>query len=260
MKVRKVTRYGRPLVYSPKQSRAQRPQSRRPIAKFVVLLVLVFGLGDFLLVMFKISQLRIEGGGPEAQNLINSKLSGHLWWNNLLFLPAYKLEHELMQANYAYRDVQVQRIWPKALLVTITERSAQLLWVSGGQTYAVDAEGVVIGGAQAGDQHPSVVDSQNIPVEPGQRVATLGFVELCRTINAELFNQTKIAVTKMSIDGSTKELDVTSSSGYIIKFDTERHAQGQIEDLKLVLQTLAEQKKTPTAYIDLRVPQKAYWR
>ena len=59
---------------------------------------------------------------------------------------------------------------------------------------------------------------------------------------------------------STLDLYAKTDKGYVVIFDTSRPVGEGIGDLKVVLASLAAQKRTPAEYIDLRVSGKAYYK
>lgn len=164
----------------------------------------------------------------------------------------------MIQHNNRLRDVSLGRQWPSTLLVKVTERQPSLNWQTGGQTYLLDNDGSIIGISDDATK-PTVVDTSNLPVKPGDRVAPARFVDFCLKM-VEQVSAMGLGVVSLRITDTTNEVQATINKGYAIKFDSTRDVTDQISDLRLVLDTLAKQQKKPTEYVDLRIQGKAYYR
>ena len=64
---------------------------------------------------------------------------------NLLFLPAEKLRHDLLTAYPLLQSVQFEKRYPSTLVVHLAKKSPFAVLRSGGTYYAVDEEGAVVG-------------------------------------------------------------------------------------------------------------------
>ena len=104
----------------------------------------------------------------------------------------------------------------------------------------------------------TVIDTANIPVKPGDRVAPGRFVRFTQDIADGLPSQTGLRIENFQVPESTSEVYVKTDKGYLIKFDTTRSALEQLKDLALVIKNL--NGKVPAQYIDLRVAGRAYYQ
>ena len=107
---------------------------------------------------------------------------------------------------------------------------------------------------------PVVEESTNLPVKIGDRVVPASFIGFCSGLIETLPKKSGLQITGMRVPDTTSELYVVTNRGYYLKFDTTRSSSEQVGDLKIVLDTLARQKKTPAEYIDLRIAGKAYYK
>lgn len=104
----------------------------------------------------------------------------------------------------------------------------------------------------------TVIDTANIPVKPGDRVAPSRFVRFVEDLSGQFNAKTGLAIDNFQVPESTSEVYAKTNKGYLIKLDTTRPAADQLADLALVLKNL--NGKIPSQYIDLRVAGRAYYQ
>jgi cell division septal protein FtsQ len=239
-----------------------RPVTTRHSVKQAVKLFLFFagiGLGYQ---QFEVKQITVEGNRAISRQQIvdqaNTAMQKMWLSENLLTLREEKLAEAMKEHDSRLREVSLRRQWPNALLIKVVERQPSLNWQTGGQTYLLDNDGSVIGISNDAAK-PTVVDTSNLPVKPKDKIAPARFIEFCLAM-VEQVTALDLNVVSLRITDTTNEVQATTNKGYAIKFDTTRDVASQISDLALVLDTLSKQQKTPTEYIDLRIPGKAYYR
>jgi cell division septal protein FtsQ len=196
----------------------------------------------------------------EADNVkseVQTLLGKSMTQDNLLTLDTGKLAANLITLDPELKAVEVHRIWPHGIQVTVTQKQPALGWSTGNQNYLLDRDGTVIGSLPSGSTLPVVVDGSNLPVQKGQQVVTANFVTFCNDLLANL-PSTGLSATGLRVQDTTFDLYVKTNKGYQLIFDTTRPAADEIADLKTVLHTLAG--KAPTQYIDMRISGKAYYQ
>ncbi len=253
--------YGRRPAPAPKRGRM------RPNAVLIKLglqvglaLVAVVGLWR----VFGVGTIKITGNKTvltaDIVRAAEASFNHHPFSRNLLTLGLAPLSQDIL-ADQRLGEVHVTRVWPSGVTITVSERQLSLGWKSGGSVYVLDSNGVAV--ALVGEQGTKlavVTDSTSLPVTVGSRVVPQRFVQFTLSLAGELTPMTGLAITSMSVPDTTSELYVKTSVGYTVKFDTTSGAEDQLTSLKTVLATLKTLKKTPAEYIDLRVPNKAYYR
>lgn len=230
----------------------------------VVFKVALAGLAAFgLWRVFAVSQVAVSGNSviptSEIQREIEQSFSRHPFSKNLLTLWMASIEDDLL-SDQRISSAAISLRWPNRLNVRVSERQLSLIWQSGSNQYLVDNKGVAV--AEATGARPSlalIIDTTSLPVKVGSRVAPQSFVIFVAGIAEKITPKTGLAVTSMSIPETTSELDVKTTGGYVVKFDTTGGVEEQISSLKTVLTTLSRIQKKPAQYIDLRVPGKAYY-
>ncbi len=166
----------------------------------------------------------------------------------------------MIEAEPGLKEVKIERQGFNSINLIIAERQPSLNWKAGGVIYLLDIDGTVIGESKGPYvKLPTVTDSTNLPVESGKRVAPSSFVSFC----AEMYKRLPEAGVKpvdMIVPETTTEVNFKTDKGYLIKMDTTRTVEGELNDLKAVQSELAKAKKVPTEYIDLRIENKAYYK
>jgi cell division septal protein FtsQ len=264
---RQVRRIGRPVYVrssgqSPKPKRGNSTISAvRPLLiSFGLFILIVFGLSRvFALEQIKVNQtkhLSEQDLRQGARDILRKQWFG----GSLLLINSQSLRDDLLAANAGLKDVTIKRQLPHTLVITIKERQPSLNWKSGNETYVLDSEGTVIGISRGeAEKLPTVIDTTNLPVKEGSRVAPAQFVSFCNDIKGKLTGM-KFQITEMRVPESTSELHVKVSRGYVIKLDTTRPPGEAVADLQSITAYLQQNKKVPVEYIDLRIPHKAYYK
>ncbi len=268
---RKVVNMRRPASTS-MYGRQNRPSNRRShrlprlnlrwsLAAFVTLLVCI-GWSQ----LFSIRRIVIKGNKSietaQLESATRSELQKSLWSGNITTVDTDQLAKQLQEHLLLIKSVEVGRLWPNGLELRVTERIPSLIWKSANKSYQLDIDGTVIAEvAGEGSKLPVVLDGTNLPVKVGERVVGARFVEFCTGLVQAMVGQTGLGITGMRIPDTTTEVYVTTSKGYVVKFDTTRSVQDALASLNRVLAELARLKKPPPSeYIDLRIAGKAYYK
>jgi len=220
-------------------------------------IIAIWALGSTL-----ISSVKVSGTAnlstKEVERLIRSQISRNPWYASYFTVGGLKLNRTLPEQEPRIKTATVKKIFPSTIQVEIVERQPGVVWISAGENWEVDVEGMIIGAAGSNKPMATVIDTANIPVKPGDRVAPSRFVRFAEDIADQLPGRTGLKIENFQVPESTSEVYVKTSKGYLIKFDTTRSASDQLADLALVLKNL--NGKTPGQYIDLRVAGRAYYQ
>jgi cell division protein FtsQ len=111
------------------------------------------------------------------------------------------------------KDVQIERRWPQTLRVIVTERAPWGVWVSGGQAYVIDEDGVVLPGVTPADGAPVIhVLDGTATWAPGDRVDS-DAVRLTRALLEQV--PVRLALSVVTVEWSTaRGLVLTTDAGY----------------------------------------------
>lgn len=266
MPTRRVVRpsravYGKRPSPAPRKGRTINFGALRPLRSLLIGIILLVAIWS----IFSIREVRVEGNQyvttQAIQKLADASFERHPFSRSTLTLNFANLSTELATADQRLKEVVIARSWPSAVVIKVVERQPSLGWKSGAQTYVLDPEGVAVAyQTDTSLKLPVVEDSTNLPIKIGDHVVPTRFVRFVADLINTMPKSSGLQITGMRVPDTTSELYVTTSRKFFIKFDTTREASEQIGDLKLVLDTLAKQKKTPGEYIDLRIAGKAYYK
>lgn len=232
----------------------------RLAAYALVAIALIVGIGK----LTAIKNVQVAGtksiDPAHIVRLSQSDLSRQWFGGSLLLVNTSALANSLEQAEPAVKQAQVQRHWFHTVTVKVTERQPSLNWKTGSTVYLLDADATVIGPTQGPYQKlPTVTDSSNLPVKVGDRVAPTTFIAFCRDLASQL-PAAGYDIADMTVPTTTSEVNVRTTKGIVLKFDTTRPTGDEVADLQAVQSELTKAKKAPTQYIDLRIEHKAYYK
>lgn len=112
------------------------------------MLCITLGISWIVIRTFTIRDVMVDGPGMSIQ--IDKEKFGR----NLLFLPVSTLRQQLLSTYPLLGDVRFERKFPNTLIVHLERRSAYALLQSSGNSYAVDAYGLVLGSIEYTDRYP----------------------------------------------------------------------------------------------------------
>ncbi len=216
--------------------------------------------------LFQIGKLDVQGPNTalsqtlekEVNNYLNSRLLARNW----LILNPNDLKSYLQKTFTGQESIYVAKKFPNKLTVSTDEQKPALLWKTGSRSYVLSTNGRAITEqtSQGSAQQLTVVnDNTNLPVDIGSRVAGRDFVDFTTKV-ADFLKSNKIEYDKIYITDTTSELNVQTKQGYLIRFSTLNNPDNQTRSLKATLDSLAQQNKKATNYIDLRVQGRAFYK
>jgi cell division septal protein FtsQ len=234
------------------------PQIPARYVLFAIGIVLVlFGL--YAAFAIKTIEVRSPSRGAEIKAEALKIKQGSLRQGNLALLGAGQFADDLKKSDPLILSVELKRRWFHTLQIVVNLKQPGIGWTTGNQSYLVDRDGTIIDSFPAGSALPVVVDDSNLPVKISQRIVATKFVTFVTELIPHI-PEYGLSVTKVEVKETTVDLYVTTNKGYQLIFDTSRNASDELADLKGVMALITSQKKTPTAYIDLRIPNKAYFK
>lgn len=218
--------------------------------------------------IFEIRDVRVVGAKNTLRDDIEFQINSYLRLRRMLFFRnsnqflfnEKKLHNQLLN-ELSLASVDINELGT-AIEITIQERTSNLLWMTGGHTYVVDLEGIVVResiGSIPGDPLPLFVDQNDIEVNIGSVVLTrdeiysiFDFHKRIGELGVE-FTQTKINRV------AGKWMSLVTSDGYEIYFD----ASGDIQQQISILKTLFDQRiidPSVVEYVDLRFGEQVYYK
>ena len=207
---------------------------------------------------FNISDIIIEGTKTIGDDEILAIAEKHKEENTNLFkYPVKEVEKEILEKFLQIDQVNVSRGIPKTIKIEIIEREGFLIWQTQEKNYIIDKKGVVFREIDESLSFPVIVDNKNESVELGEKILSKKFLSFVSIINKNFAKKTKLKIKKMVIEDTTFELNVETTSGWQVKFDTTRDANEQISAVSKVLSHIRKKVKE---YIDLRTENWVYYK
>lgn len=176
---------------------------------------------------------------------------------NLFKYPVGEVEGEILENFLQIGEVNVSRGVPKTIKIEVSEREGFLIWQSQGKNYVIDNNGIVFRETDDTFSLPIILDNKNEDVELGKKFLLKNFLKFIVNINKNFIKETKLKIKKMIIEDTTFELNIETTSGWQIKFDTTRDTNEQISALSKVLPHV---KRKVKKYIDLRTENWVYYK
>ncbi len=147
---------------------AARARRRRLLRWFLPLALALIFLGLYLSPLLRVQEVQVRGARHVDPRQVEEAVG--LGGRSLIALPLGEAAARV-RAIPLVRDVRLGLRWPNVLVVEVEERRPWGYWVRGGYAYAVDEEGVVLGGLVPPPGAPTIIDTSGPgPLKPGDRV------------------------------------------------------------------------------------------
>ncbi len=229
-----------------------------------ILAIILIGYLVLFSNIFQISKVDVQGPSTvlseklqaESEQFLLSRLFGKNW----LFLSTETLKNNLQKTFSGQEAIIVTKSFPNKLTIKTDEQKTAIVWKTGSQRYVISVNGRAMSEIQPHSSldMPTVVDTNNIPIAVGSRVASREFIEFVTKINTYI-KDSNLGPEQISIAETTGEIAVKTNAGYFIRFNTAAEPDSQIRALKATLELLGSQNKKPTQYIDMRIEGKAFY-
>ncbi len=233
----------------------------------------IFFLSSFL----QIDAISVEGNESISAEDIKKSASEALQGNYLKYFSKsnYFLEKNDEVAKKLKNDfnrigrIEIQKKFPKTMLITIDERQAELVWCSAGVCYLVDENGFVYSGANATDEELKnsgslvVIDDNARQVEIEKTVIGKDFISYLKGLNYTLREELRLEPdgTYHTPALASGEVYFQTKEGWTLKLSD----QVSPAETKKIIQTLFDkelddQKRQDLDYLDLRIKGKVYFK
>lgn len=265
MNERRVRPVGRPQYTRP-AARSSRRRSTNVRFSAIPLRYVFFAIGLVLILFglyktFAITTIAVTSPSRAVEIEAKAKTIKQESWRQgtLVTIDTEKFGADLKRADPLILSVEIKRKWFHTLEIIVNLKQPGLGWTTGNQTYLIDRDGTVIDVFPTGSTLPVVIDNSNLPIAVGKRIVSTKFVTFVSNVTAGI-SSVGLKPVKLEVKETTVDLYMTTDKNYQLIFDTTRNANDELQDLRGVLDTLAKQKRTPASYIDLRIPNKAYYK
>ncbi len=230
----------------------------RPLTVFVAVTSLLYVV--LFSPLFRVRAIGITGNKQltsaelraQTQTLLESTFLG----SNSIFVNTNGLARQLKANNYQLEQVAVERTLLGGIRIRVVEQHPTLQWRSGSSVFVLSGNGRAYAQFDEVDKKlPLVEDSTNLPVKIGQKIVPSSFINFVNKVDTQLASMGQQSVNK-SVAETTTELYVKTAKGFVIKFDTTRSLDSQMQDYRAV----TAKGVAPKEYIDLRIAGKVFYK
>lgn len=208
---------------------------------------------------FKVKNIIVEGSvNPDVQQEIEN-LKGQ----NILILTLGNTDQRLAEKQSSIKEIKIYRGIPDTLKIKVTVRQPVLVWKSQEKVYLISDEGVAFEQGEGtvvneeGQQIPTINDSRNLEVVPGNQLVIDDFVGFVSDLISSFQPKIEANITELKIGETTFQIEAQTDKGYYVLFDTTRKAESQLIALKKILDNYSNDIHE---YVDLRVEGRAYYK
>lgn len=221
--------------------------------------------------MFIVQAVTVVDARPytleQVKTILEDKIDEVVVKRNIFFLTTDLLESAVLAQLPQVRTIHIVRKLPGTVKAVVQEKEPALLLLSNRQYYFVDDSGVPYEKARL-DTLPGVVlpivknDNQETQVVLGVAAVEPSFVAFMRSVQDKLPDSVGAQVAEIHIPSlAAREVHYYLNNNWRILFDATRPFEQQLKTLEQLLkETISEDDQMRLEYIDLRIPQRVYYR
>lgn len=243
-------------------------------------------IGCIILVLLAALAYRMNIGTVALSSNASSRLSGdqqEVYENTLLKAArsntilgqSWLLDEEALNRELQKRYPEVERVsvsssapFSTSLRTEVRFRQPVFIWQDATQTEQfIDKNGILF----AKNLDPTVStkkltrieDQSGVVLDPGSSVLTSRLIQFVGQLHSKVppLYGAGHTITKVIIPKSTREVQIqVTNQPYLIKLSSTRTLDEEVGELRQLLAFLKEKQVTPTAYIDIRIPHKAFYK
>ncbi|HEX9679623.1 MAG TPA: hypothetical protein VGA08_03315, partial [Candidatus Saccharimonadales bacterium] len=203
----------------------------------------------------------------ELKASANNYLNRH-WYSRLKPLISHsRLRAELLDQFPGLSGLGLELPWYSSNLnISDSERQPLARWqtTNDANSYLVDEQGTIYANPAGGfDYLVLIKDSTQLEIKSGQSQINLQAVNFINNLDSQLAGIVPISGQARSyelIDAPREVRLRLSGQPFFIKLLYSRGVLDQVDELKEILSYLKNRRITPGQYIDLRIPDTAYYR
>lgn len=251
-------RYRKPHRY-----KRRKPLLSKKVLALVFLVFITAGVifyGLFLWKIFWVEKIIVHGEQKltkeEIESLVSKRLENTVLFfktKSILAVDEGQIKKDILDTFPQIGEVRVSKSFFDAISVQITERVAVALWCKNDHCFLLDDRGVIFEEASldSGFIVIEIVQSLNEPFL-GTMVMAADKIAQILAIKSKLAETLQISINKAKVS-SDEILDVETTEGWMIRFNSKGNLDWQVTELKLALEKqISPEKRKSLEYIDLR--------
>lgn len=243
----------------PKTFNPPREREKKEFPKFLkILIILVIILGGLIYLffyspLFKIKNILIEIPIPQESVQFLEKFKGQ----NIFFVDISSMKKDLSNHYPEYENVQIQRGLPDTLRISGDIFEPSIVWHSGINSYLVNASGIAFKEFEGMTDLPNVQDNKELNVELQTEVVSANFINFIQDLSSKFPQKIGFNITGFEINETIFQVDAPTDQGWLVKFDTTRSVDSQLDALSKLI---SEHKDEIKEYADVRVEGRIYYK
>jgi hypothetical protein len=197
----------------------------------------------------------------EIRTEINAYFQTHSNRNMLINTSALSatLKQNVLHATDArvYHDLLLSTV-----RIDVASDHPALRWQTGGIQYTVSGQGVVLYQTPSKGEEalPVVLDGADLPLEIKTRVVPADFVEYLKELESAAKSK-GLVIRERQVRESIREIEISlEKRPYLVRMRTSGRAGEHIDALVRLENFFRKESTVPKSYVDLRIPNRAYWR
>ncbi len=229
----------------------------------ILISVILFSIFYFLFFSqtFQVEKIIVTGEEEVSKEkfklLVEEKLEKKIFFlktRNIFLVNLNEIKKDILNNFPHIAEVEIGRGFPDALNIIVVKRFDLAVWCQAEQCFLVDNEGVIF--AEIFDIDPEAFQIKNLALvselKLGNKVIEKEKLNQILDIKSKLRDNLKILLTAVTIV-SEKRLNIETSEGWEIYFNSQEDIEWQLTKLRAVLEEeiLPENRKN-LEYIDLR--------
>lgn len=244
-----------PKVFTTPKEQEKRRQFPKILKILIVLIILIIGL-DYLFLyssIFVVKNIVIDSSLPSEVSSLLEKIKGQ----NIFLINVNNLQKEILTKYPDLEKIKFRRGLPNTLRISAESSLAKIIWQSQGHSFLVNDDGYIFKEVEGVADLPRVLDSKDLPVKISDQVASANFIDFLDEVSSKFSAKTGFKIINFKVSETIFQVEALTDQGWIIKFDTTRAVDDQLDALS---QLLAEHKADLHEYADVRVEGKVYWK
>lgn len=194
---------------------------------------------------------------------LSTKRLGLFPQDNFFFFSEKSLEAFLLDSFRRFRSVHVEKVFPHAVRITVTERQSPILWCSQGPCAELDEEGYAFDFFDETTDLGSfvrLVDESAQPITLGRRILTAEEAEFFTHFDA-LFGRGGIVGGEYVLKSkAAREFRTITTDGWLLRASRELSPSTSYDMYRTFLTTINNSDRSLIEYLDLRVENKIFFK
>lgn len=184
---------------------------------------------------------------------------------NIFIFKTSDAEVEILNAKPTVTKIYFKKEFSDILKLEVKEREIVVFWQQNNQVYYLGNDGVICGEAPLVEvesrKFPLIVNDQNQAVHLGEQVSLPRIINFVRKIDGNFQNKTGRKVSHYLLPSAyANEVHVKTDQGFWVYLTLDQGVEGQLDNLKMVLEKEIKTKDKKIEYIDLRVNNWVYYK